>query len=511
MRLPRCMLAAALCLLPATVAATQCAVRIPDAHVAAALAAAGENRAELQQVLAHYTELGDAEKLVGARFLIANMPEHGYVLTELRDAKGRRVDHDPLAWPNYEAALQAFEQLEAKHGKLEFARERKVKDIETIASAYLITHIDAAFKAWRACPDARRVGFGPFLDHILPYRGSQEPVNAWFVPLAKRHADLPDGDAKSLYRALGKDTHQRVRFNERYYLHPTDQGYEEMLKSGQGRCEDITNMITYACRSRALATAADYTPYWAHRDNNHAWNVILDADGKGCAKSNAHAAKVYRKTFAVQRESLPFRLPKGAKAANRFMSSRSALDVTDQYREVTDAALTLDAAVVGEEKFAYICVFNGGEWKAVHWSEVKTGGRVVFTRMGRRIAYLPAIFRDDKLIAAGDPFILENDGAIRPLPGTGASAALIVTAVKPRQKSVDTHVVTPVSHLKEGGRYRLARWTREGWKNVVSLVAGKGALKPADLPGDGLYWLTAEKSRRLERIFTIENERQRWW
>ena len=44
-----------------------------------------------------------------------------------------------------------------------------------------------------------------------------------------------------------------------------------------GRCEDIANRTTYAARAVSLATATDFTPAWAHRDNNHAWNVLLDA------------------------------------------------------------------------------------------------------------------------------------------------------------------------------------------------------------------------------------------
>ena len=56
---------------------------VPDDHVAEALEAAGKNRAELQRVLDHFA--GDAPKLTAARFLIANMPGHGYIITRLPD------------------------------------------------------------------------------------------------------------------------------------------------------------------------------------------------------------------------------------------------------------------------------------------------------------------------------------------------------------------------------------------------------------------------------------------
>ncbi len=60
----------------------------PDAWVEDALAAAGENRSELSRVLTHYWAEGDERKLEAARFLIANMPAHGYVIAEFQDEKG---------------------------------------------------------------------------------------------------------------------------------------------------------------------------------------------------------------------------------------------------------------------------------------------------------------------------------------------------------------------------------------------------------------------------------------
>jgi len=490
-------------------------IRIPDAHVEEALQAAGANRTELRKVIDHFARIGDGRKLTAARFLIANMPGHAFIITRLCDRSGKTIPFDPLAYENHEQALRAFEALEARHGKLTFARDRKVKDLETVKADYLIRHIEEAFRAWESWPPGPRVGFGVFLNHVLPYRGSQEPVSAWIEPLARRYADLKasieaGASPGELHRAVVRDVHRRVRFNERYYLHPTDQGFEEMEASKQGRCEDITNMLTYASRSLAIATAADYTPWWAHRDNNHAWNVILDAQGRGHDPANAHAAKVYRKTYAIQRDSLACRLPEGEQAPNRFLRSRFYRDVTDQYRPTTDVELELDRAAEGE-RFVYLCVFNGGEWKAIHWGESRDG-RVTFDRMGRRVAYLPAVYRNGELIPAGAPFLLLDDGSVRPLAGTGKPVALIATAVRPRQVSPDTRAETPVSYLKHGGTYRLQRWARSGWTLVKEFTAENDAPPRFEaLPADGLYWMVRDGSRRLERIFTIEAGRQRWW
>lgn len=490
------------------------AVTVPDEHVEAALAQAGSNAAELERALEHFAEEGDAQKLTAARFLVANMPGHGFVVTELRDADGRAIPYDPLSYPDYAAAQAALDALEREHGKLAFDRSALVKDLEVVGAAYLVRHVDRAFEIWRGVPEERRVAFVAFLEHVLPYRGSEEPVDEWLAPLHERYAErLPEvkGDVARLNGEISADVHRLVRFDERYYLHPTDQGYSEMLASGMGRCEDITNMLTYANRSLAIATAADYTPAWAHRDNNHAWNVLLDRDGKGCDRSNAHAAKVYRKTFSLQRDSLAFHLPEGREAPNRFMASRFYVDVTDQYAPTTDVDVELVPRAVGAESFAYICVFNGGEWVAVDWARIDETSHARFERMGRNIVYLPAVHRDGRLVAAAPPLLVSKDGSVRRLPGDGAPSKVLLVSVRPRQTSVDTGESTPISYLEPGVTYMLQRWTLDGWVAVSELVAEDQPLRAAGLAADGLYWMVAEGSRRLERVFTIEEGRQRWW
>jgi len=489
-------------------------VTVPDELVEEALALAGSNAAELERALAHFAEEGDAQKLTAARFLVANMPGHGHVVTELRDAGGQAIPYDPLSYPDYAAAREALDALECEHGALDFDRSALVEDLAVVTAEYLIQHIDRAFEVWRGVPEEGRVAFEAFLEHVLPYRGSEEPVDEWIGPLHERYAERfpeAEGDVARLNAQVSADVHRLVSFDERYYLHPTDQGYSEMLASGMGRCEDITNMLTYANRSLAIATAADYTPAWAHRDNNHAWNVLLDRDGKGCDRSNAHAAKVYRKTFSLQRDNLAFLLPEGREAPNRFMASKFYVDVTDQYAPTTDVDVELMTPAAEGESFAYLCVFNGGEWVAIDWARMDEGRHTRFERMGRNVVYLPAVHRDGRLVPAASPLLVLKDGGVRRLWGDGAPSEVHLVAVRPRQTSVDTGESTPISYLEPGVKYTLQRWTLDGWKQVIELVAGERVPLAEGLAGDGLYWMVAEGSRRLERVFTIEEGRQRWW
>jgi hypothetical protein len=497
---------------------------VPEEHVQAALAEAGANRPQLEKVLAHFAQVGgeSTRPLEAARFLIANMPGKGYVVTALKTADGQVIEYDPLAHPSYEQALQAYEVLERKHGKIDFARDRLVSDLTTLKAEFLIEHIEQALAAWQATPDARRVHFGTFREHILPYRGSEEPAEGWMRAMRERFGEKPEGvgdlaDPEQVWRFVNEDVGARIAFNERYYLHPTDQGFAEMSRTKQGRCEDITNLTTYAARALGLATAADYTPAWGHRDNNHAWNVLLDRHGLGSDRAQAHAAKVYRKTFAIQRGNLAFLLPEGREAPNRFLGSKSYVDVTDQYGATTDVRVVLDPARAWEERFAYLCVFNGGEWTAIHWAapgRVRDGALAVFTNMGRGaggMLYLPAVHDGKALKAAAAPILLRHDGSVDVLRGTGRTLDLVATAVSPPQRSPDTHETKPTMHLEPGVTYVLSRWTLDGWVEVGSAEAKTDPLVFPEQPVDGLYWLRPRESRRLERPFTIEGGRQRFW
>ena len=127
-------------------------------------------------------------------------------------------------------------------------------------------------------------------------------------------------------------------------------------------------------RAAGVASAADYTPWWGHRDNNHAWPVILDAEGRGRSGDGNRAAKVYRKTYSKQRQNLVFQLREGEQAP-RWLDRETYRDVTDQYFATSDVRVALPDH--GERRFAYLCVFNGGEWRPIHWGRI-SGGVALF-------------------------------------------------------------------------------------------------------------------------------------
>jgi len=479
-----------------------------------ALSKAGSNRSQLEKVLRHYYGMEDTRKLEAAQFLITNMEGHGYTVATFFDEDKNEVEFDALQYADYAQATAAMNALETEHGELHYGRQRFDKDLKTITADLMIENIDLAFQAWQEKPWARDLSFKAFCEHVLPYRGSNEPLNSTRPACLKRYADLPQKmnevqDAREAARLIQKDIGQWVRFSELYYLHPTDQSFAEMNQRGLGRCEDITNMQMYAMRANAIAAAADYTPFWADRDNNHAWQVILDSNGEGKAGLSNRAAKIYRKTYALQPDSLGS-LKKDSEKVPRWLAGLNYIDVTSQYMETTDTTVQLTIPCSQKARFAYICVFNGGKWQAIHWGEI-SDNKVTFAAMGRHIAYLPAYYVDEKLVSSAAPFILDHEGQTRQLAGEpGSYLTIELTATRPQTPDADTQIDRPMITVEPGKTYELFVWEND-WVSLGKQLAGEQPVLFKEVPSGKLYWLVEEGSERLERIFHIESGKQVWW
>jgi hypothetical protein len=285
-----------------------------DEAIQGSLERAGPNRPEIERYLDRYENHADADQRLASRWLVANMPGHGFALMALQRPDRTRVDFEATDHPNLAAAQAELDALVEREGPLRFGLERFTEDLTVITAEELITNHEQAFASWRSAPWSSSVSLPTFLEHILPYRGSSEPVDiAWRAEANARLAPALAALRASLDReptlaeatqAARKAAKKWVRFRQLFYLHPTDQSWSELMRSTAGRCEDQSNVAVFAARSIAAVVAGDFTPYWADRDNNHAWEVALDANGKGSATLAHRPAKVYRRMFGIQPNSL---------------------------------------------------------------------------------------------------------------------------------------------------------------------------------------------------------------
>ena len=492
-------------------------------HVEEALRKAGDNRAELEKVLEHYEQEGDSLKLEAAYFLISNMEGHSFARLVYYDSTGAEYDFDVMEFPDYETLRDSVNRIERRVGSLDYHASEVLEDLEHMSSRLLIEHIDYAFRAWRELPWAQDLGFERFREFVLPYRGSNEPLESWRPYFMRLYSDLPEKmedptDPIEAAALINKDLGTWFKFDPRFYLHPTDQGLCDMLKNRLGRCEDIANLTIYALRANAIPITSDYTPYWADASNNHAWTAVIDANGHALLPEGSRrepkryepwnrVAKVYRKTFSRQDTNLVFIKPEWEEVPG-WLRGKSYVDVTSEYTKVADVHLTLEEAVPESVNFAYLCVFNAGGWRPIHWGRLR-GTEVTFKGMGVGIAYLPAYYVKGEVKPASPPFILENDGSVRPLPGRGEPIRLHLVSTTRRKQLVDTDGVEK-AFFEDGKKYTLYYWDGD-WKEVGSQVAEGGPLDFDGVPGGALYWLTEENSYGEERIFTYEEGHQVWW
>lgn len=492
------------------------------ARIDSVLQQSGENRNQLDTVLAHYAASGDSLKVEAARFLIAGMGEHSYVTYHLTDSSGNTVQFDAESFTSYDALLNTFDSLEAIFGSLDFERRDRIYDAEIITADFLIENIDLAFRAWRERPWAAFLDFDQFCNFVLPYRGSSEPLEPWRRFFWDKYAWVADStdDALEAARLINRDVRSWFGFDRRYYYHPTDQGLSEMLHAGLGRCEDMTNLAIYAMRAVGLGVTSDYTPHWGNANNNHAWNAILLPDGRVVPFMGAEAdpgeyelinrpAKVYRKTYAPQPHNLAF-VDHAQEEVPRWLGGKSFRDVTADYIDPVDVTVALAEQVPDSIEVAYLCVYNWGSWKAMHWGMIEQG-RVTFHDMGPEILYIPAFYVNEEIQPCGEPLVANHDGTRAVLQPVEDS---LVTMILTHTSGTRLANSTDVRHLKppeDGFTYRLEVWD-DYWRPIVSGMAKDSSLVLEGIPAGGLYrLLSADSDGEQERPFTYEDNRQVWW
>ena len=157
--------------------------RIPEQ----ALQQAGENRAEMEKVLAHFKDDPDPLKYRAAKFLIENMPYHytyeGDAL-EAYDSAYLQMADEPLPDRN-----QFFKE---RTDSIRFTDKRFAIDIQSVKADYLIRAIDEACDTWRNSSWQDDYDEDLFFNYVLPYRILNEPLSDWRAAIAKEHPYLTE-------------------------------------------------------------------------------------------------------------------------------------------------------------------------------------------------------------------------------------------------------------------------------------------------------------------------------
>ena len=136
----------------------------------------GNNRGELEKVLAHYSQdPADSLKLQAAIFLIENMPGHYRLTSPLLESYYAKVD----TIKNIPYSAKKLMQI-IPYNYPEFRNDLQIQeDVKCITADFLIHNIDLAFRQWETLPWTQDLDFETFKEALLPYRIANEPLDYW--------------------------------------------------------------------------------------------------------------------------------------------------------------------------------------------------------------------------------------------------------------------------------------------------------------------------------------------
>lgn len=394
--------------------------------VALALKFADDNRHELERVLEHYRNLGDAERLEAAYFLIGNMIEQGYYEGGIIDAYRpmfQKIDSMLRAKVRINILWNVMEEewarIESISGSPSLDKANYRPDVKYLSSDYLIESIEQAFMLRDSLPWCKQLNKELFHRYILPYRVGIETPHNWRTHLFEKMRGIRDTtafvNAKELAAPINRYIGTCIKSSRPLWDYPFHFTAEQIEGIGMGACQHRVLYTIMAMRANGIAAAMDYTPLWANLQHGHFWCVLMDNEHHypfDAAEPEFEItflkrkiAKVFRKPFHRTVDEFPMHkdIP-GYMFFDKF-------DVTDEYVPTTDIVVDLPNDMKGKQ-YALIGTFNNQDWTPQYPGRVKSG-KAVFKNMGRDIVYMTMRYDGGSMQTIGDPFLVDSLGNIR--------------------------------------------------------------------------------------------------
>jgi len=393
--------------------ATVACSRYP-ADVERALKLAGDNRAELEKVLAHYNQQSeDKLKLRSAYFLIANMPYHFSVHdAQLDSFKSYLSQKEP-----YEGLLDDYKSIFGSvTGKMEIK-----PDLLHITSEYLIRNIDFSFHVWQETPWGKNFSFDDFCEEILPYRISNEPLEYWKEEYYAVFRSIIDTMENCVYPeevSLKLLEHiQSLGWVWETDFDTPGLGASIILEKRYGSCKELTEYVAYMLRSVGIPSGINTIIQAPDKlTQRHFWNYLRDNGGKYLnvdfywqyysSRGRDYlrkSGKVYRQYYGLQKESNPIK-HKGRYIPPGGLREYLIRDVSSEYFPDTHISVRIEPSA-SKKDMVYLCVFNNREWIPIACTQQKRG-IAQFRYVESDILYQLRLIDQTRDISVSKPFIL---------------------------------------------------------------------------------------------------------
>lgn len=382
-----------------------------DKQLEYALSFAGENRTELEKVLLHYKN--NNEKLEATKFLIRNMPKwYGYYGTELDSIKN--VLQDKYKGPTPE-------DIKKKWQKFNFYSLPKKFDSHSITADYLINNIELAFKV-KEKPWNQVLPFNDFCELILPYRIANEPLTNWREVYYNRYNPILDSLLDNdIINACNIISNELKKTNSSYC---TDFSIPHLdatflFNYPIGYCREFCDFAMYAMRACGIPIVTDFFIVSPDYQNSHTWTMLRDTTGKylyfdyqGTNPSRENPktdgrkkGKVYRNYYGYQ--GIKYSDTESNRIHNKFLNP-FCKDVSEVYWK-NSVKVPIN---ISNKDYIYLGVFSAKYgWIPVDITH-SNGNYAVFNNIEPNVIYQPLLYKDNRMVDAGYPFIYTKDSII---------------------------------------------------------------------------------------------------
>lgn len=171
------------------------------------------------------------------------------------------------------------EAPEAQRASMEWlVAHMPAADLATLDAAFLLAHLDGAWNAWRSAPWRDAVDEALFRDAILPYASVSEKRELWLPALRELAlpmiggATTPAQAATMLNNALFAKTGVKYSTKRRR----ADQAPSESMESGLASCSGLSILLVDACRAVGVPARFVGVPMWTDGSGNHSWVEVWD-------------------------------------------------------------------------------------------------------------------------------------------------------------------------------------------------------------------------------------------
>lgn len=475
-----------------------------DLYLYYALKAAGKNKTELKAVLKHYRTVDkDPEKLMAAKYLIANMPAHySYRDTAAINRYYSQALEILGTGPSPDWQRDTLRQI--SDSQYAGITRYIISDAQVMTADYLIYSIDHAFKQWKTQPWAKHLSYEEFRDWILPYKVTEyQSLDNWRDVLSEFYSDSistvtdPEDQRNTIYGAIEivrNEIHNkqsaighRVIWEDRGSI--PMRSAETWVRMTYGSCMDYVTMGTAVFRSLGLPSIVDQVSNWGRNSDGHSWYVFPDDRGREQKTINSlilgagmqfypyeRIPKVWRHTYEIDRDMVRYR--NNSKYVYPFDLCNK--DVTDLYNVTSDIEIKTcknQIRKLRDKRYVYIAMAvnsNGPQWKVLDYGRLKGfKTKAVFKNMGRNMLYIAMGYDGNKLIPISSPFILQKSGKVEYIDYK-ENAPTISTEI--RRKYYESYNVVDMRRRILGGKFQCSDYS--DFRDAVTLYT----IEQTDIP-----------------------------